>query len=254
MSIHEKASVGFDRAADSYDRGRPEYSSDAINFLIDQFKINQNSKILDLGAGTGKFTKLILPFSKNIVAIEPVEGMRNKFQSLINGVPILPGTAENLPLDSNSIDAVICAQAFHWFEANLAIEEIHRVLKPNGHLGLLWNVRDESFDWVKRLTSIIDPHESGAPRYKKMVWKKAFDETTFFSKLEHRAFNYIQSGNNETIVDRIASISFISSLAEDQRKQVLLEVRNLLSSHPQTKDEKTIQLPYKTDLYWSRKI
>lgn len=216
--------------------------------------MHNNSKILDLGAGTGKFTKLLLPFFKNIIAIEPVDGMRKKFQTLFPEVQIMFGTAEEIPLESCSVDFVLCAQAFHWFNAPVAIQEIYRILKPNGGLGLLWNVRDESFDWVRRLTEIIDPYEDGAPRYKKMYWKQAFDETNYFSKLNHQSFSYIQDGSIETIVDRIASISFISTLPDKTRQQILSDVRELIATHPQTKNTNIINLPYKTDVYCSQKI
>lgn len=254
MTIHEKAAVGFDRAGDSYERGRPEYPSDAIDFLVRHLQINHSSIVLDLGAGTGKFTKLLKPSGATLFAVEPVEGMRRKFQSLLPEVQILNGSAEKIPMPDNSVDVVIVAQAFHWFNGPTALQEIYRVLKSKGKIGLIWNARDESVDWVAALTKIIDPYEGGAPRYKTMNWKKAFDETTSFSKLQLQQFSYVQVGTIETIVDRIGSISFISALPEAQRIDVLNQVRQLVETHPETKSQPQIRLPYRTDVYWCEKL
>ncbi len=254
MTIHEKAAVGFDRAGDSYERGRPEYPQDAIDFLVKTLQIDPTSTVVDLGAGTGKFTKLLTQAKATVIAVEPVEGMRKKFQSLYPGIKILSGTAEDIPMEDNSVDAVIAAQAFHWFNGPAAVREIHRVLKPNGKIGLIWNARDESLAWVAELTKIIDPHEGGAPRYKTMNWKKAFVETNLFSRLQLQHFSYSQVGTVETIVDRIGSISFISALSEVDKQKVLTQVRNLVQSHPDTKSRSEVKLPYRTDVYWCEKI
>lgn len=248
--IHDKAAIGFNRAGDAYDRGRPEYPKDAIEFLINTLQITSSSSILDLGAGTGKFTKLILPTRAKIVAVEPVEGMRKKFHSLLPDIQILAGSAESIPLEKESVDSIVVAQAFHWFNGDLALKEIHRVLKSNGRLGLIWNARDESKSWVAELTKIIDPYESGAPRYKSMNWKHSFEQSKIFKPLQLKQFSYIQSGTIETIVDRVASISFIASLDEKVQSTVLNQVRHLLLSHPDTKGSKEIHLPYQTDVYW----
>ena len=107
LNIHVKAAVGFDRAGDSYERGRPEYPQEAIEFLVKYLQFSKSSMVVDLGAGTGKFTKLILPYSNSVMAVEPVEGMRNKFNSLLPDIKILDGSAEKIPLDDQSIDAVV---------------------------------------------------------------------------------------------------------------------------------------------------
>ena len=254
MTVHEKAAIGFDRAGDSYERGRPEYPHDAVEFLVRRLEINTSSTVIDLGAGTGKFTKLLIPTGASIIAIEPVAGMRTKFQSLHSSLKVLGGTAEEIPCENQSVDAVVVAQAFHWFNGHLALKEIHRILKPKGKLGLIWNARDESLAWVAELTKIIDPHEGGAPRYKSQNWKKAFAEPNLFSPLQLSQFSYTQEGSVETIVDRIASISFISALPEADRVRVLNQVRKLVETHPETKEQSQIRLPYRTDVYWCEKI
>ncbi len=252
-NIHEKAAKGFQVAGDAYERGRPEYPQEAIDHLAKVLRLQPNAHVADLGAGTGKFTKFLLPLDLKLIAIEPVEGMIKKFRALHPSVEILQGSAEKIPLAEESLDAVVVAQAFHWFNGPAALQEIHRVLKKNGHLGLIWNARDESLDWVAKLTEIIDPHEGGAPRYKSMLWQEAFRKSTLFEKLELSHYQYVQSGPPAMITDRVASISFISALPEKEREGVLQQVRNLLATHPATKDQATIDLPYRTDVYWCEK-
>lgn len=101
-----------------------------------------------------------------VIAVEPGEGMRQRFTEILPNVEVLAGTAEAIPTTDASADAVIAAQAFHWFEGYTTLREIHRVLKPWGRLGLIWNVRDESVDWVRKLTDIIEVHSKGTPRHR----------------------------------------------------------------------------------------
>ena len=185
-SIHEAASKGFETAGDSYERGRPEYPATAVDYLTKKIGIGPGRKILDLGAGTGKFTKMIANLGAELHAVEPVRGMRVKFSSLLPEIQILEGTAENIPIPDASFDAIVVAQAFHWFDGEKALPEISRVLKTGGKLGLIWNVRDETVNWMSKLTDIIDPHEKGAPRYKSGSWKKAFESTLEYSALTEK--------------------------------------------------------------------
>lgn len=249
MQIHQAAAKGFQSAADSYERGRPDYPEEALSFLMRTLNITPGRRFLDLGAGTGKFTKYLLQTSAEVIAVEPVEGMRQKLSELYPGVSVLSGTAEEIPLPDNSIDGVIVAQAFHWFNGEKALPEIHRILKSGGKLGLIWNARDESVDWVSKLTDIIDPHEKGAPRYKSGAWKKAFEKTPLFSPLRLQSFRHLQKGPPEMLEDRITSISFISALDSSSKKKVVEQVRHLLSTHPALRGQSTMELPYRTDVF-----
>ena len=253
-SIHRFAAEGFDISADAYERGRPEYPADAVDCLIQELNLNSSKFVADIGAGTGKLTKLIRKSGANIVAIEPVEGMRTKFSALLPDIEVLQGTAENIPLEDNSLDTIIVAQAFHWFKGDEALKEIHRVLKPKGNMGLIWNARDEKVDWVSKLTDIIDPYEKGAPRYRSGEWRKAFDTTSLFSPLNYFKFEYVQTVDTQMVVDRIDSISFISSLPAAEKKVVLEKVTDLIQNHPLTKNAKAIAFPYRTDVFICEKI
>ena len=106
--------------------------------------LGSGRRVLDLGAGTGKFTKYLLATGAEVVAVEPVVAMRERLTAAFPRVRALSGQAEAIPLGDATVDAVVCAQAFHWFATPAALAEIVRVLRPGGQLGLIWNVRDET--------------------------------------------------------------------------------------------------------------
>jgi len=249
IRIHESA-TGFQTASEAYERGRPEYPTEALHTFVRSLGLSAGCTVVELGAGTGKFTKLLLSTQVKLIAVEPVEGMRRKFSEILPGVEVLGGTAEAIPLPAASVDVVIAAQAFHWFEGYAALREIHRVLKPGGRVGLVWNVRDETVDWVRKLTDILDVHAGETPRYRTGAWRKAFDETGLFTPLQLASFGYEHVGPPEMIVDRVRSTSFIAALPEFDREQVAIQVRNLLRTNPLTQGKEIISFPYRTDVYW----
>jgi len=249
MSVHDAAARGYQVASESYERGRPDYPPDAVRHLVEALGIGPGAKVLDLGAGTGKLTKLLEPTGAQLFAVEPVEAMRARLEQKVPGTTVLEGTAEAIPLETGTMDAVAVAQAFHWFDGPRALAEIHRVLKPQGRLGLLWNARDESADWVAQLTRLINPHEGDAPRYRKGEWRAAFDRSTRFTPLRVRHFHHAHHGPPEMVVDRVASISFIAALPAPSREDVLAEVRHLLATHPGVRGLAEVSLPYRTDVF-----
>ena len=126
---------GSRSGAEAYERGRPGFPEDAIAALARECGIEPGRRVVDLAAGTGKLTRQLVPFGADLVAVEPVEGMRRVFAERLPDVPILDGTAEALPFEDGSVDAVVASQAFHWFDPVAAPREIHRVLAPGGALG-----------------------------------------------------------------------------------------------------------------------
>lgn len=160
--VHDAAQTGYSSQAQTYTQGRPTYPEALSSWLRQKLAIDQQTRVLDLGAGTGKFTSLLKPLTDRLVAVEPIEAMRGEFSKSLPDVEVLAGTAQAIPLPALSVDVVLCAQAFHWFADAQALAEIHRVLTPGGRLGLVWNVRDESVDWVAAITRIITPYEGNA--------------------------------------------------------------------------------------------
>jgi SAM-dependent methyltransferase len=254
--IHDIAAKGFQAAPEIYDRGRPEYPLDAVEHLLRELNVGPASTVVELGVGTGKFTRLLaasVPVGARVIAVEPVEGMRRKFSALLPSLELLAGSAESIPLAPEAANAVIAAQAFHWFDGPVALQEIHRVLQPGGKLGLIWNARDESVDWVAKLEELTHVHEKGAPRYRTGAWRRAFDRTELFTPLQVLHFQYTQVGGREMVIDRVASSSFIAVMPAAEKNQVLDQVRELLSAHPQTTGKDTIEFPYRTDVFWCAK-
>jgi len=252
MTIHESAAKGFAAGADAYERGRPEYSGEAIEALTREVGIGPGKRVLDLAAGTGKLTRQIVPSGASIVAVEPIAEMRAKLTAGSPEVDAIDGTAEAIPLPNHSVDAVIVGQAFHWFDGIRAASEIRRVLKPGGALGLIWQARDPRLPWIERLDEIIDRADDGHPRYRTMGWREAFDRTALFEPLRTADFGTVQRGSAETIVDRVASISYVAAASEARRQRILDEVRALLANDPETKDADVVELPYRAHIYWTR--
>src|SRR5215207_1095811 len=181
---------GFDVSVEHYERGRPTYPDDAVSYLVRELGIAEGRSLLELGAGTGKFTELIVHTGARITTVEPVTAMRAALERNCPTVRVLDGAAEAIPVHDASMDAVVAAQAFHWFDGERALSEIHRVLRRDGALGLIWNVRDEASDWAERLTAIFDRLAGeNAPRYQNDRtgrWRRAFEVDDRFGPLHHR--------------------------------------------------------------------
>ncbi len=180
--------------------------------------------MVDLAAGTGKLTSPLLATGAEVVAVEPVAEMR---AALPVGARALDGTAEELPLNTGSADAVAVAQAFHWFDGDAALAEIHRVLRPGGALALVWNRRRMDEPLNQAIEALVTPHRGRTSTFHTGAWRAAFERTKLFGPLEERVFANEQSLDADGLVDRVASISFIATLDEKERTEVLRRVRAL---------------------------
>jgi ubiquinone/menaquinone biosynthesis C-methylase UbiE len=248
--IHPAALLGFSEAALSYTRGRPEYPSDILDWLREKVGIYPGQTVVDLAAGTGKFTKSLLKTGANVIAVEPVDAMRAQLARSLPGVPAIAGTAQAIPLDDGSADAIVSAQAFHWFATSEALTEIHRVLKPGGKLGLVWNMPDDRVGWVAAIEEIIKPYEVDAPRlFRKGKWRLVFPDARF-SDLEESEFSHQHVGPaQQVIIERALSLSFIATLQASEKAKVAARLRTLIATHPELKDRPDIALPYRTFAY-----
>ncbi len=253
-SIHRSASQGFAAKADSYARGRPDYPDAIVDWLRQRLGLKPGRSAVDLGAGTGKFTRYLLQTGAHVIAVEPVKEMRAKIVATWPEVETHEGTATAIPLPDSSVDAVICAQAFHWFATADALAEIRRVLTPHGRLGLIWNVRDESITWIAALTRIIAPYEGDAPRFARGTWRNAFPFPGF-SDLREDHFAHAHSGSPEdVIVNRIRSTSFIAALPPDEEAKVVAKLCALIAATPELAGKDVVSMPYSTVAYWTEKI
>jgi len=235
------ATSGFDDGA-RYQSARPDYPLDAVTFLVDSLGIEEDLHVLDLGAGTGIFTGQLVPFCANITAVEPTAGMRKVLSERLPGVRVLDGRDAAIPLQDASVDCVVVAQAFHWFDAPVALEEIHRVLVDGGRLGVLWNERDESVPWVAELGAAMrwptyQPYEVGQD-FTPIL------STGPFVNIERRQFNHRQVLDHEGLMQRVLTTSYIAVMEDDEQRAVMNDVKRVVDPLPET-----IELPYVTDVY-----
>ncbi|HUF32215.1 MAG TPA: class I SAM-dependent methyltransferase [Acidimicrobiales bacterium] len=242
--VNEAATVGFGAASDAYERGRPSYPPAVIGVLTGDLGVGPGRRVLDLAAGTGKLTRLLVPTGADVVAVEPVAAMREQMQSAVPGVEVLEGTAEAIPLPDGSVDAVTAAQAFHWFRPGQALAEIRRVLRPSGGLLLVWNERDVSVPWVAAVSEVIDwdgrrPYEKGTD------WAEVVADAGGFTPLQQRRIRFEHEVDEETLVDRMLSTSYVAAGSDEERREVEAGVRAVVAGFPER-----FALPYVTDIFW----
>jgi SAM-dependent methyltransferase len=235
--LHPTAEAGFSAAAEVYERARPGYPDEAVAWVAERLGIRPGRDVLDLAAGTGKLTRQLVPFGARVVAVEPIDAMRAELERAVAGVEALAGTAEAIPLADGSVDAVTCAQAFHWFRPEEAVTEIKRVLRLGGGLALLWNGRDLDDPTHDRVDELLAQHRPEFPVGEEH-WRAVL------GPLEHRTWHYSQSLTLDEYVDRVAATSFVGVMDSDSRREFLNEVRAALSGHGEP-----LELRYLTDVY-----
>ena len=253
-SIHPAAATGFGAAAEVYQKSRPDYPAGLSDWLRDDLGLAPGKIVVDLGAGTGKFTPLLRATGARVVAVEPVEAMRAELAAAHPDVEALAGDAEHLPLADASVDAIVCAQSFHWFATPAALAEMRRALKLGGALGVVWNVRDNRVAWVGALTEIVDRYAGDAPRHESGRWRAVFPAPGF-TPLAQRRFAYQHVGSPErVIVERVLSTSFVAALPAAEQGRVADKVRALIAATPGLAGRVEVAYPYETQAYACRKV
>jgi SAM-dependent methyltransferase len=251
--VAHEAVRGFDAAAALYARSRPDYPEEAVDLVARLLHLAPGRTVLDVGAGTGAFSRVLAGRGARVVAVEPSAAMLR----LAGGVPAIQrvrGVAEALPLQARSVDAAAAAGAFHWFEGRRALGELHRALRRHGRLALVWNHRDDAVGWIARLSAVVERHAGQAPRYQSGAWRSAFDAgRDLFRPVEEAHFHHGHPLAPGGVLDRVAAVSFIAALAPAAREAVLDEVRALLASDPDTAGRDEVTLAYRTDVScWER--
>ena len=234
------ATRGF-AGADRYERGRPDYPAAAVARIASALDLRRGRTVLDLAAGTGKLTRLLVPTGANVVAVEPVREMRAELEQRVRGIGVLAGTAERIPLTDGFVDAVTVGQAFHWFDADAALREIRRVLGPGGGVALIWNARDERDPLQAALSKIVEPLAGDTPGRRQRDWKTLLAENGLFERTERVLFEHVQHVDEQAVVDRVLSTSFIAAAPADVRADVERRVRDVARG--------ATTLPYMTELY-----
>jgi SAM-dependent methyltransferase len=252
MGVNDVAASGFGAGADDYERGRPSYPADIVSWIVEQLDLRPGRSVVDLAAGTGKLTRLLVPSGAEVVAVEPVAAMREKLTETAPGASALDGTAESLPFESSSVDAVTVAQAFHWFDAEAALAEIGRVLRPGGGVVVVWNERDVREPWVAELSKLIRWDERAqwrVPYTLEVDWGARLGEIDSpFGPFERRDSSFRQQMDADLLVARVLSTSYLATLAPEARDDLAHRVRALVAPLGATFD-----LPYVTTAWSARR-
>jgi ubiquinone/menaquinone biosynthesis C-methylase UbiE len=227
----------FGAAADAYERARPSYPDEAVDWLIPEGA----RKVLDLGAGTGKLTRAQVERGLDVTAVEPLDEMRATLERTLPQVHALKGTAENIPLPDESMDAITVAQAWHWVDVELATAEAARVLKPGGTLGLIWNRRDERVPWVKRLSEVMGSGDAELIELEGIKIDPPFGPTQTFTT------DWSRPMTTDLLVEMAASRSYVITATPKRRREILSRVRALVGWEPCLGDE--FAFPYQTHCF-----
>ena len=241
MSKRDLGVKGFGDGS-CYNAVRPDYPGEAMAFFAATFNLDGTVRALDLGAGSGIFTRQIRDLVGEVVAVDPSASMREAFRSAAPDLEIFEGSDVAIPLPDASVHVVFVAQAFHWFDPPVALREIRRVLTDGGGLGLIWNERDESVPWVRELGHAMrwdqfQPYKAGSD-YSSLIEAGPFDH------VERAVFHHAQTLSKEALLGRVRSTSYVSLMDEHDRDTVLRDVADVVAPF-----DEPLTLPYVTDVY-----
>jgi SAM-dependent methyltransferase len=230
--------LSFGNLADTYDRVRPPYSEVLLDRVQEALELDAQSRVLDLGAGTGRVTRQLARRFERVVAVEPDERMR-----ALHGEAIA-GSAEAIPLEDASVGAVFVGEAFHWFDAEAAIPEIARVLRPHGGLAILWTHWWETEPPLpdEALAALREPWLRSQWQ-RRPPWHDAFDGSAFEPLQVERDTDEITIGPDD-LLTLYSTTSALATLPAEERKALFNHVRPLLAG--------PYQLPLKHDVTWTR--
>jgi ubiquinone/menaquinone biosynthesis C-methylase UbiE len=240
---HDKElAVGGFAQGDLYNAARPGYPNDAIGHFVSAFGLDAHSHVLDLGAGTGIFTRQLLAHVGRLTAVEPSTSMRKTFVLETPGVEILDGSDVAIPLGDHEVSAVFAAQAFHWFDPPRALPEIHRVLTPGGGLGLIWNERDTDVAWIRALNramlwDVCQPYDAS-------VDFGAIVASGPFRDVRQSTFRHAQLLTHSQVLQRVLSTSYITLMNVEEREALTANVVTVLATLPDP-----VGVPYATNVF-----
>ena len=239
----ERQRLSFGEYAGTYDAARPEWPPATARWLTGTEdggplavagSEGRRLRVADVGAGTGKLTRALVAAGHEVVAIDPDPGMLEVLRAAVPGTPTFIGTGEQLPLPDASVDVVTVAQAWHWLDSWAAQNEISRVLRPGGVLGVAWHVRDETVPWVRELSSLTHGVPYAAEGPPPMPGPPAFGAG------EEATFRFEQRLTVEELVTLASSWSYVATRADRDRvlagiaalgERVLAEAGSIVLPH-----------------------
>ncbi|KRC58678.1 hypothetical protein ASE14_19250 [Agromyces sp. Root81] len=226
----------FGAAASVYHQARPGYPTEAIAWLI-----GDATRVLDLGAGTGKLTEALVALDREVIAVDPVEEMLEELEVAVPGVPRLLGTAEDIPIEDDAVDAVVAGQAWHWFQPDRAIPEIARVLRPGGVLGLVWNSRDTRVDWLREAGEIMHERHDASATFESYV-----QVGPPFGEIAEHTVEWGARMSREGFLDLVRSRSYFITASPEEQHATIVALETLLSTHPDLAGADELVVPYVT--------
>ncbi|MBF4461819.1 MULTISPECIES: class I SAM-dependent methyltransferase [unclassified Rathayibacter] len=240
----------FGRAVDAYDRGRPGYPDEAVDWLVAHTPQRDGAssapqRVADLGAGTGKFTASLVARRLDVTAVEPDPAMLARLGEHLPSVRRVAGSAEALPLADASVELVTAAQSWHWVDAERAGAEVARVLVPEGILALVWNIRDESVPWVRQLGDVAGV--STAERFETVRPPLG----SALETLAYAEFGWSFELDRAGVRDMFASRSYVIAMAAPEREAVLAAVDRVLAA--EFDEQERVAMPYSTRVTLARR-
>ncbi|HEX5728833.1 class I SAM-dependent methyltransferase [Microbacterium sp.] len=244
MASNEEMSTSFGSAAGTYESGRPDYPIQAVDWMLQPVVGGERSlRVADVGAGTGKLTRAVVELGAEVVAIDPDAKMLAALREHVHGVPTFVGSAESLPLPDASVDAVLLGQAWHWVDPAAGSAEVGRVLRSGGVLGVVWNIRDESAAWVRRLTEIM--HGSHA---EEMLAGGDPPIEPPFGDVESAQWRWTRPMTRDSLLAMAHSRSYIITATPADRAAIEAGLLELFDEIGAVGD-KVVELPYVTRAY-----
>jgi len=244
MSADRATSFGAEAA--NYEAGRPEYPFEAVAWMLERMPAGSR-RIADVGAGTGKLTRVLghAPGAE-VVAIDPDLAMLAALRQSVPGVPTFQGSAERMPLPDASLDAAVLGQAWHWVEPIAASAELGRVVRSGGVLGLIWNIRDESTEWVRRLTDVM--HSSPAENMVNGPESEGPRIAEPFGQVERQRWEWTRPMTRTQLHQMARSRSYLIAASDDERAEITRRMDALFDELGLDGDS-TIDLPYVTHVF-----
>jgi SAM-dependent methyltransferase len=229
--LQHPGSRGFELVADVYERARPGYPEDVVDWLVERLDLRPGRTVLDLGAGTGKLTRALVPTGARVLALEPGDEMRARLATVVPEAEPIAAGAESIPLPDGSVDGATAGQSFHWFRLEEAVPEVHRVLRPGGGLALVWNERDPTDPLQGELAKLLVPFmPASRPRVAERGWREAIEASGMFSPFEERNTRFADELEADALVERMASVSFVASASRTKRDELERGLRELAAA------------------------
>lgn len=232
----------FGLAASVYHAARPGYPVEAVAWLV-----GDAVRVLDLGAGTGKLTAALVELDREVIAVDPVEAMLEELEVQVPDVPRILGTAEDIPIEDASVDAVVAGQAWHWFIPDRAVPEIARVLRPGGVLGLVWNSRDLRADWLRQAGEIMHDRHDASETFESYVGIGAP-----FGPVEEHTVAWTERMSRARFLDLVRSRSYYLMSTPAEQAATIAALETLLDTHPDLAGAVDLAVPYLTRCFRAR--